>query len=44
VVGPDKFRGSLTAAKVAASIASGIRSAAPGVPVTEIPAADGGVT
>jgi glycerate kinase len=47
VVAPDKFKGTLTAAEVAARVAAGIAAAlaetgAPGVPVREVPVADGG--
>ncbi|TAM82377.1 MAG: glycerate kinase [Jatrophihabitans sp.] len=42
VVAPDKFKGSLGAAAVAGSLAAGIRAAAPGVVVEEVPVADGG--
>lgn len=42
VVAPDKFKGSLTAAEAAAHLASGLRRAAPGLIVHEIPVADGG--
>ncbi|MFF1796774.1 glycerate kinase [Kitasatospora sp. NPDC058263] len=42
VVAPDKFKGTLEGAEVAARIAAGIRRAAPGVEVRELPVADGG--
>ncbi|WP_344337649.1 glycerate kinase, partial [Kitasatospora putterlickiae] len=42
VVAPDKFKGTLEAAEAAARIAAGIRRAAPGVKVRELPVADGG--
>ncbi|MFJ4674719.1 MULTISPECIES: glycerate kinase [unclassified Kitasatospora] len=42
VVAPDKFKGSLEGAEVAARIAAGIRRAVPGVEVRELPVADGG--
>lgn len=42
VVAPDKFKGSLTAREVAAHIAAGLRSVAPGLAVREVPVADGG--
>ncbi|MFE7562483.1 glycerate kinase [Kitasatospora sp. NPDC057500] len=42
VVAPDKFKGTLEAAEAAARIAAGIRRAAPGVEVHELPVADGG--
>jgi glycerate kinase len=42
VVAPDKFKGSLTAAQVAARVAAGLARAAPGAEVVEVPVADGG--
>ncbi|MEU3496540.1 glycerate kinase [Kitasatospora cineracea] len=42
VVAPDKFKGSLEGAEVAARIAAGIRRAVPGLDVRELPVADGG--
>ncbi|RMI41209.1 glycerate kinase [Actinomadura harenae] len=42
VIAPDKFKGSLTAAEVAARVAAGLRRARPGVPLVELPVADGG--
>ncbi|MBO0806415.1 MAG: glycerate kinase [Nocardiopsaceae bacterium] len=42
VIAPDKFKGSLTAAEVAAHAAAGLRRAAPGVETVELPVADGG--
>ncbi|WP_405010673.1 glycerate kinase [Kitasatospora sp. NBC_01539] len=42
VVAPDKFKGSLEGAEAAARIAAGIRRAAPGTEVRELPVADGG--
>ncbi|HEX5881666.1 MAG TPA: glycerate kinase [Actinomycetota bacterium] len=42
VVAPDKFKGSLTAAQVAARVAAGLARAAPGAEVLEMPVADGG--
>ncbi len=42
VVAPDKFKGSLTAAEVAAAIAGGLRSRRPDAEVLERPVADGG--
>ncbi|MFC9328086.1 glycerate kinase [Kitasatospora sp. NPDC057015] len=42
VVAPDKFKGTLEGAEVAARIAAGIRRGAPGVEVRELPVADGG--
>lgn len=42
VVVPDKFKGSLTAAQVAARVAAGLVRAAPGVDAVQVPVADGG--
>jgi glycerate kinase len=42
VIAPDKFKGSLTAAQVAARVAAGLTRAAPGVDVVQVPVADGG--
>lgn len=42
VVAPDKFRGCLTAAEVAAALARGVRAVRPELEVVEIPVADGG--
>ncbi|GIG35540.1 glycerate kinase [Cellulomonas pakistanensis] len=42
VVAPDKFKGSATADEVARHLAAGIRAAAPGTEVVEVPVADGG--
>ena len=42
VVAPDKFKGSLGAAGVAAAVASGLRAAVPGLDAREHPVADGG--
>lgn len=42
LLAPDKFKGSLTAADVAAHLAAGLRRALPGVEVDELPVADGG--
>jgi glycerate kinase len=42
VIAPDKFKGSAGAAEVAQSLAHGIRAAAPGVPLSLVPVADGG--
>jgi glycerate kinase len=42
VVAPDKFKGSLTGAQVAARVAAGVARAAPGAEVVEVPVADGG--
>ncbi|MER5866401.1 glycerate kinase [Kitasatospora sp. NPDC002040] len=42
VVAPDKFKGTLEGAEVAARIAAGIRRVAPDVEIRELPVADGG--
>ena len=42
VLAPNAFKGSLTAAQVAAHLAAGIRRAAPGIDVVAAPVADGG--
>jgi glycerate 2-kinase len=42
VVAPDKFKGSLPAAQVAAAIAAGLRAELPTAEVVTIPVADGG--
>src|SRR5580692_3576117 len=42
VVAPDKFKGTLTAAQVAAHVAAGLGRACPGVETVQVPAADGG--
>ncbi|MFE0350250.1 glycerate kinase [Streptomyces griseoluteus] len=42
LVAPDKFKGSLTAAEVAAHVEAGLRRAVPGVAVETLPVADGG--
>ena len=42
LVAPDKFKGSLTAAAVAAHLGVGLRQAVPGAVVDELPVADGG--
>ena len=42
VVAPDKFKGSLTAAQVAAAIASGLRAVLPALTIRMLPVADGG--
>lgn len=39
---PDKFKGSLPASEVAASVAAGLRAARPGLDVVTMPVADGG--
>ena len=42
LLAPDKFKGTLTAAEVAAHLASGLRSVLPDVEVDTVPVADGG--
>jgi glycerate 2-kinase len=42
VVAPDKFKGTLTAAQVAAHVATGLGRARPGVEIVQVPVADGG--
>lgn len=42
LVAPDKFKGCLTAAEVAASVADGLRAERPSLQVTRLPIADGG--
>ncbi|MDH6114110.1 glycerate kinase [Kitasatospora sp. MAP12-15] len=42
VVAPDKFKGTLEGAEVAARLAAGIRKVAPQLEVRELPVADGG--
>lgn len=42
VIAPDKFKGSATAAEVAAHLAAGVRRAAPDTRITLLPVADGG--
>ena len=42
VVAPDKFKGSATAAEVAAALAAGLRRGRPDLEVVELPVADGG--
>src|SRR5215467_140443 len=42
VVAPDKFKGSVTARKVADALAAGLRRGRPDLDVVEIPVADGG--
>jgi glycerate 2-kinase len=42
VVAPDKFKGTLTAAQVAAHVAAGLGRAAPGLTTIQVPVADGG--
>ena len=42
LLAPDKFKGSLTAAEVAAAVEAGVRRVAPGGAGRILPAADGG--
>ncbi|MFF2550775.1 glycerate kinase [Nocardia sp. NPDC058058] len=42
IIAPDKFKGSLTAAQVAAHLATGLRQVRPELPVVSVPVADGG--
>ena len=42
VVAPDKFKGTLTAAQVAAHVAAGLGRASPGLTTIQVPVADGG--
>ncbi len=42
VVAPDKFKGTLTAPQVAASVAAGLARARPGLATVQVPIADGG--
>ena len=42
LLAPDKFKGSLTAAQVAAALAAGLRQARPDVEIDNCPIADGG--
>lgn len=42
LIAPDKFKGSLTAAQVAAAVARGLAAARPDVSSVELPVADGG--
>jgi glycerate kinase len=42
VVAPDKFKGTLTAAQVAAHVAAGLGRARPGLRIVQVPVADGG--
>ena len=42
VVAPDKFKGTLTAAQVAAHVAAGLGRASPGLTTVQVPVADGG--
>ena len=42
VIAPDKFKGTLTAAQVAAHVAAGLERARPGLGTVQVPVADGG--
>ncbi|WP_164700120.1 glycerate kinase [Modestobacter sp. KNN46-3] len=42
VIAPDKFKGSLSAASVAAAVAAGLVEAVPSATVVQVPVADGG--
>ena len=42
LIASDKFKGSLTAAEVAAAVAAGLRAARPDLEVVIVPVADGG--
>jgi glycerate kinase len=42
VIAPDKFKGTLTAAQVAAHVAAGLKRARPGTDTVQVPIADGG--
>jgi len=42
LVAPDKFKGTLTAAQVAAHVAAGLEQACPGLSCVQLPVADGG--
>lgn len=42
VIAPDKFKGTLTAAQVAAHVAAGLEQACPGLRTVQVPVADGG--
>jgi glycerate 2-kinase len=42
VIAPDKFKGTLTAAQVAAHVAAGLSRACPGLKTVQVPVADGG--
>ena len=42
VIAPDKFKGTLTAAQVAAHVAAGLGRACPGLKTVQVPVADGG--
>ena len=42
LIAPDKFKGTLTAAQVAAHVAAGLGRACPGLTTVQVPVADGG--
>ncbi len=42
VIAPDKFKGTLSAAQVAAHVAAGLGRACPGLTIVQVPVADGG--
>ncbi len=42
LIAPDKFKGTLTAAQVAASVAAGLDRVRPGLATVQVPVADGG--
>ena len=42
LIAPDKFKGCLTAAEVAAAVASGVRAVRPDAETILLPVADGG--
>src|SRR5471032_773425 len=42
VIAPDKFKGTLSAAQVAAHVAAGLDRACPGLRCVQVPVADGG--
>jgi glycerate 2-kinase len=42
LIAPDKFKGTLTAAQVAAHVAAGLSRARPGLTTVQVPVADGG--
>ena len=42
VIAPDKFKGSLSASSAAEAMARGVRRAAPGAEIDQVPMADGG--
>jgi glycerate kinase len=42
VIAPDKFKGTLTAAQVAAHVTAGLEKSRPGIETVQVPVADGG--